>query len=68
VYEEMREAAEDWRMLQLLKQSGRTGELERLMAEFASGFDEARKETARPYNCDFRRLREKALRLAAGMQ
>jgi hypothetical protein len=68
VYEEMREAAEDWRMLQLLKQSGRTGELERLMAEFASGFDEARKETARPYNCDFRRLREKALRLAAGMR
>lgn len=61
VYEEMREACEDWRILTALRETGRIDALAALLAEFGASYNEARRETCRPYECDFLRLRDKAL-------
>ena len=60
-YEEMREAWEDWRLLTALRESGKTEVLDALLKEFADSFDRPGMEGERPYRCDFRKLREKAL-------
>lgn len=64
VYEEMREAYEDWLLLSLLKKSGRSKALKTLLDEFADGFDPPNKETSRPYRCNFPALRLRALNAA----
>ena len=64
VYEEMREAYEDWLLLSLLRKKGRTEALNGLLEEFADSFDVPNRETARPYACDFSKLRLKALAVA----
>ena len=64
VYEEMREAYEDWLLLSLLREKGRTAALNALLEEFAGSYDVENKETARPYACDFAKLRLKALSAA----
>ena len=64
VYEEMREAYEDWLLLSLLREKGRTEALNALLKEFADSFDVPNRETARPYACDFSKLRLKALAVA----
>ena len=64
VYEEMREAYEDWLLLSLLREKGRTEALNALLKEFADSFDIPNRETARPYACDFSKLRLKALAVA----
>ena len=61
VYEEMREAWEDWRLLSLLKASGKTELLDSLLKEFGDSFDPPNMETSKPYKCDFQ-----ALHAAAG--
>ena len=61
VYEEMREAWEDWRLLDALRQAGKDDVLKALLAEFAASYDEPRRESCRPYTCDFLKLRDKAL-------
>ena len=61
VYEEMREAWEDWRLLTLLRRTGRTKLLDELLDTFAASFDRKNMESARPYACDFRALRDRAL-------
>jgi hypothetical protein len=60
-YEEMREAWEDWRLLTALKEAGKTELLDSLLKEFGDSFDRPNMETARPYKCDFLKLRDKAL-------
>ena len=60
-YEELREAYEDWQLLDALKLSGRHELLKELIAEFADSFDPKQIEAERPYKCDFRALRDKAL-------
>ena len=65
VYEEMREAFEDWLLLSLLKSSGRSEALKSLLDEFGASFDPPNKETSRPYRCDFAALRLRALNAAA---
>ena len=60
-YEEMREAWEDWRLLTALRESGKTEVLDALLKEFGDSFDRPGMEGERPYRCDFRKLREKAL-------
>ena len=65
VYEEMREAFEDWLLLSLLKSSGRSEALKGLLDEFGASFDPPNKETSRPYRCDFAALRLRALNAAA---
>ena len=60
-YEEMREAWEDWRLLTALKEAGKTELLDSLFKEFGDSFDRPNMETARPYKCDFLKLRDKAL-------
>ena len=65
VYEEMREAYEDWLLLSLLRKKGRLDELDALLGEFAASFDRANMETARPYRCDFAALRLRALNAVA---
>ena len=60
-YEEMREAWEDWRLLTALKEAGKTELLASLLKEFGDSFDRPNMETARPYKCDFLKLRDKAL-------
>lgn len=65
VYEEMREAYEDWLLLSLLREKGLEKELKSLLGEFAASFDKAKMETSRPYRCDFASLRLKALEYAA---
>ena len=62
VYEEMREAYEDWLLLTALRKSGREKLLAELLDEFAGSFVPAKKETSKPYSCDFSALRLKALR------
>ena len=64
VYEEMREAYEDWLLLSFLREKGRTTVLSALLQEFADSFDVENKETACPYACDFSKLRLKALAAA----
>ena len=61
MYEEMREAWEDWRLLTALKEAGKTELLDSLFKEFGDSFDRPNMETARPYKCDFLKLRNKAL-------
>lgn len=61
IYEEMREAWEDWRLLSLLHRTGRTELLSALLEAFAASFDRKRMESSKPYSCDFRALRDKAL-------
>ena len=61
VYEEMREAKEDWLMLSLLRQTGRTELLNDVLEIFAKSFAPAQMDTARPYTCDFAALRLKIL-------
>ena len=61
VYEEMREAWEDWRLLAALKKAGKTKILDALLKEFAESFDRPKMETAKPYKCDFQSLRDRAL-------
>lgn len=60
-YEEMREAWEDWRLLTALKEAGKTELLDSLLKEFGDSFDRPNMESARPYKCDFLKLRDKAL-------
>ena len=60
-YEEMREAWEDWRLLTALRESGKTEVLDALLKEFGDSFDRPGMEGERPYRCDFRKLRNKAL-------
>ena len=60
-YEDMREAWEDWRLLTALREAGKTELLDALLKEFAESFDRPGMETERPYKCDFRKLRDKAL-------
>ena len=64
VYEEMREAYEDWLLLSALKISGRSGDLKKLLDDFAASFDPVNKETSRPYRCNFSALRLRALNAA----
>ena len=64
VYEEMREAYEDWLLLSLLRNSGRSGMLKKLLDDFAASFDPVNKETSRPYRCNFSALRLRALNAA----
>ncbi len=61
IYEEMREAWEDWRILTALREAGKTELLDALLKEFADSFDPPNMETSRPYKCDFQALRDKAL-------
>ena len=61
VYEEMREAYEDWRLLSLLRKSGKLALLDSLLRESGGTFCEPDMETAKPYKCDFQALRDKAL-------
>ena len=61
MYEEMREAWEDWRLLTALKEAGKTEVLDALLKEFGDSFDMPKMETSRPYKCDFLKLRDKAL-------
>ena len=61
IYEEMREAWEDWRLLTALKEAGKTEVLGALLKEFGDSFDPPNMETPRPYKCDFIKLRDKAL-------
>lgn len=61
MYEEMREAWEDWRLLTALKEAGKTELLDALLKEFGDSFDPPNMETPRPYKCDFLKLRDKAL-------
>lgn len=61
MYEEMREAWEDWRLLTALREAGKTELLDALLKEFADSFDPPNMETAKPYKCDFQALRDKAL-------
>lgn len=65
VYEEMREAYEDWLLLSLLKTSGCTESLKSLLDEFGASFDPVNKETSRPYRCNFSLLRLRALKAAS---
>ena len=65
VYEEMREASEDWLLLSALKISGRSDALKKLLDDFAASFDPVNKETSRPYRCNFSALRLRALNAAA---
>ena len=60
-FEEMREAWEDWRILTALKEAGKTELLDSLLKEFGDSFDRPNMETARPYKCNFLKLRDKAL-------
>ena len=62
VYEEMREAWEDWRLLSLLRQSGKFSLLDSLLRQSGGTFCEPDMDTAKPYKCDFQALRDKALR------
>ena len=64
VYEEMREAYEDWLLLSALKISGRSDALKKLLDGFAARFDPVNKETSRPYRCNFSALRLRALNAA----
>ena len=66
IYEEMREAWEDWRLLTLLRRTGRTELLSSLLETFAASFDRKRMESSKPYSCDFRALRDKALEAFGG--
>ncbi len=61
IYDEMREAWEDWRILTALKKAGKTEILDALLKEFGDSFDEPNMETSKPYSCDFQMLRDKAL-------
>ena len=61
IYEEMREAWEDWRLLSLLRSSGKATVLDAILREFAVSFDPSNMESAKPYACDFLKLRDKAL-------
>ncbi|MBR4616806.1 MAG: hypothetical protein IKO55_14445 [Kiritimatiellae bacterium] len=61
MYEEMREAWEDWRLLTALKEAGKTDLLDALIKEFGDSFDPPNMETARPYKCDFFKLRDRVL-------
>ena len=61
VYEEMREAWDDWRLLTALREAGKTELLDSLLKEFGDTFDQADIITAKPYKCDFLKLRKKAL-------
>lgn len=61
IYEEMREAWEDWRLLTLLRTSGRKDTLNALLEEFAGSFRKEDIETSKPYACDFLALRDRAL-------
>ncbi len=65
-YEELREAWEDWRLLTALKETGKTEVLDALLKEFADSFDRPGMEAERPYKCDFRKLRDKALAAFGG--
>lgn len=64
VYEEMREAYEDWRLLSLLRGKGLRSQLDALLKDFSDSFDPDGMETARPYTCDFAALRLRALEMA----
>ena len=64
VYEEMREAYEDWRLLSLLRGKGLRSQLDALLKDFSGSFDPDGMETARPYTCDFAALRLRALEMA----
>jgi hypothetical protein len=61
IYEEMREAWEDWRLLTLLRTSGQKDVLNALLEEFAKSFRKEDIETSKPYACDFLALRDRAL-------
>jgi hypothetical protein len=61
IYEEMREAWEDWRILTLLRKSGKNELLDALFEEFAGSFRKEDVETSKPYACDFLSLRDRAL-------
>ena len=61
VYEEMREAYEDWRLLLALRAAGKTEVLDALIKEVAASFDQPNMESAKPYACDFQSLRDRAL-------
>ena len=61
MYEEMREAWEDWRLLTALREAGKTELLDSLLKEFGDSIDWPNIETSRPYTCDFFKLRDKAL-------
>ena len=43
------------------RESGKTELLDALLKEFADSFDPPNMEAERPYKCDFRKLRDKAL-------
>ncbi|MBO5941519.1 MAG: discoidin domain-containing protein [Kiritimatiellae bacterium] len=62
IYEEMREAWEDWRLLALLRASGKKDVLDALLDEFARSFSKKDIETSKPYTCDFQDLRNRALK------
>ena len=61
IYETMREAWEDWRILTALKEAGKTELLDSLLKEFGDSFDRPNMEGLYPYRCDFLKLRDKAL-------
>ena len=61
VYEEMREAYEDWRLLVALRDAGKNEVLDALLKEVSESFDRPNMETSKPYKCDFVKLRDKAL-------
>ncbi len=61
VYEEMREAYEDWRLLLALRAAGKTEVLDALLEKVAESFDRPNMETAKPYASDFQSLRDRAL-------
>ena len=61
IYEVMREARDDWRLLTALREAGKTELLDSLLKEFADSFDRRNMNGGRPYRCDFLELRDKAL-------
>lgn len=63
MYETMREAVEDFRLLTAVREAGKDEVLSSVLAEFASFFDPVRAESSRPYRCDFNALRDRLLKL-----
>lgn len=61
MYETMREAVEDYRLLAAVREAGRSDVVDRVLADFADSFDASKMESARPYRCDFANLRARLL-------
>ena len=51
----------NWRLLSLLRATGKATVLDALLREFAGSFDPPNMENAKPYACDFQSLRDRAL-------